>query len=161
MSNYCYKKNLLSHALSRSCKAYVMPVNKLSIYFRNNETSFVASSHHTSHYLTASRSHAKPGPMVISCALAVEETRSWKEGWQVLEKSKNEILQRKCTRAVTRELVPRISRDENLGLSVSIGDAAVHAASLVPVKKFFSPGERLLKIYDRRNYHRVLHHFGS
>lgn len=76
-------------------------------------------------------------------------------------KSKDEILHRKCTSAVTRELVPRISRDENLGLSVSIGDAAVHAASLLPVKKFLSPGERLLKIYDRRNYHRMLQPFGA
>ena len=79
-------------------------------------------------------------------------------------KSKDEILHRKCTREATRELVPRISRDENLGLSVSIGDAAVHAASLLPAKKFFSSGERLLEIYDRRNYHvrvRVLHPFGS
>lgn len=34
--------------------------------------------------------------------------------------------------------ISRISRGENLGLSVSIGDAAVHAASLLLVKQFFS-----------------------
>lgn len=49
---------------------------------------------------------------------------------------KSKILHRKSTRIVTRELVSYILRDENLDPSVSIGDAAIHAASFLNVFLF-------------------------
>jgi hypothetical protein len=70
---------------------------------------------------------------------AVEKKRDFGKGGSKFRDLNSKILHGRCTRAiVNRELVSRISRGENLGLSVSIGDAAVHAASLLLVKEVLS-----------------------
>lgn len=93
----------------------------------------------------SSRHHLATCPLRVLTLSLDQWFLLWRRRNEILKRGvagsrnvKTEILHRKCRRAVTRELVRRISRDENLGLSVSIGDAAVHAASLLLVKVFFS-----------------------